>query len=72
MFSGQTVFSRLMEYFPRHEFNARVRRYWGDSRLRGISCRCQGNRAFNPLSDKPLRNVGRRCRKKAPLKPANY
>ena len=41
MLSGQMVFSQLMEFFPRHEFNTCVRRYEGDSRLRGFSCRDQ-------------------------------
>ncbi len=41
MFSGQMVFAQLMEFLPRHEFNTCVRRYGGDSRLRGFSCRDQ-------------------------------
>ena len=41
MHSGQLVFAQLMEYLPRHEFNACVRRYGGDRRLRGFSCRDQ-------------------------------
>ena len=41
MLSGQMVISQLMEFFPRHEFNTCVRRYEGDSRLRGFSCRDQ-------------------------------
>lgn len=41
MLSGQMVFSQLMEFIPRHEFNTCVRRYEGDSRLRGFSCRDQ-------------------------------
>ncbi len=41
MLSEQMVFSQLMEYFPRHEFNTCVRRYEGDSRLRGFSFRDQ-------------------------------
>ena len=41
MLSEQMVFSQLMEFFPRHEFNTCVRRYEGDSRLRGFSCRDQ-------------------------------
>ena len=41
MLSGQMVFSQLMEFLPRHEFNACVRRYGGDGRLRGFSCRDQ-------------------------------
>jgi len=41
MLSGQFVFSQLMEFLPRHEFNTCVRRYGGDSRQRGFSCRDQ-------------------------------
>ena len=41
MFSGQMVFAQLMEFLPRHEFNTCVRRYRGDNRLRGFSCRDQ-------------------------------
>ena len=41
MFSGQMVFAQLMEFLPRHEFNTCVRRYGGDERLRGFSCRDQ-------------------------------
>jgi hypothetical protein len=41
MLSGQMVFAQLMEFLPRHEFNTCVRRYGGDSRLRGFSCRDQ-------------------------------
>ena len=41
MLSEQMVFAQLMEFFPRHEFNTCVRRYEGDSRLRGFSCRDQ-------------------------------
>jgi hypothetical protein len=41
MHSGSVVFSQLMEFLPRHEFQACVRRYGGDRRLRGFSCRDQ-------------------------------
>jgi IS4 transposase len=41
MLSGQMVFAQLMEFLPRHEFNTCVRRYGGDGRLRGFSCRDQ-------------------------------
>ena len=41
MLSGQIVFSQLMEFLPRREFNTCVHRYGGDSRLRGFSCRDQ-------------------------------
>jgi hypothetical protein len=41
MHSGHFVFAQLMEFLPRHEFNACVRRYRGDRRLRGFTCRDQ-------------------------------
>lgn len=41
MHTGQLVFAQLMEFLPRHEFNACVRRYRGDHRVRGFSCRDQ-------------------------------
>lgn len=41
MYAGQLVFAQLMDFLPRHEFNACVRRYDGDRRLRGFSCRDQ-------------------------------
>ena len=41
MYSGQVVFSQLMEFLPRHEFNTCVRRYRGDYRVRDFSCRDQ-------------------------------
>lgn len=41
MLSGQLVLLQLMEFLPRHEFNACVRRYGGNRRLRGFSCRDQ-------------------------------
>jgi len=41
MHSGQLIFAQLMEFLPRHEFKACVRRYGGDRRLRGFSCRDQ-------------------------------
>ena len=41
MYAGQLVFAQLMDFMPRHEFNACVRRYHGDRRLRGFSCRDQ-------------------------------
>jgi len=39
--AGQFVFAQLMEFLPRHEFDACVRRYGGDRRERGFSCRDQ-------------------------------
>jgi hypothetical protein len=41
MFTGQLIFAQLMEFLPRHEFNACVRRYRGDRRQRSFSCRDQ-------------------------------
>src|SRR5438876_9925014 len=41
MYSGPLVFAQLMEFLPRHEFNNCVRRYQGDRRHRGFSCRDQ-------------------------------
>jgi hypothetical protein len=41
MHSGQFVFAQLMDFLPRHEFDSCVRRYGGDRRPRGFSCRDQ-------------------------------
>jgi hypothetical protein len=41
MFTGQLIFAQLMEYIPRHEFNACIRRYRGNYRARGFMCRDQ-------------------------------
>jgi len=41
MFAGQLIFAQLMDFIPRHEFNACVRRYRGDHRARAFSCREQ-------------------------------
>lgn len=41
MFEGQFVFSQLLEFLPRREFNACVSKYGGNRRLRGFSCRDQ-------------------------------
>ena len=41
MYAGQLVFAQLMDFLPRHEFNTCVRRYDGDRRSRGFSCRDQ-------------------------------
>jgi hypothetical protein len=38
---GKFVFAQLMDFLPRHDFGACVRRYKGDRRLRGFSCRDQ-------------------------------
>jgi transposase len=41
VFEGQFVFSQLLEFLPRREFNACVSKYGGNRRLRGFSCRDQ-------------------------------
>src|SRR5262245_11543 len=41
MYSGQFVFAQLMEFLPRREFDACVRRYGGQRRPRGFTCRDQ-------------------------------
>jgi transposase len=41
MHSGRLIFAQLMDYLPRHEFQACVRRYGGGRRPRGFSCRDQ-------------------------------
>jgi uncharacterized protein DUF4372/DDE family transposase len=41
MDSGKLVFAQLMDFVPRHDFDACVRRYGGDRRPRGFSCRDQ-------------------------------
>jgi hypothetical protein len=41
MYSGEIVFAQLMEFLPRHEFDRCVRRYGGNGRVRGFSCRDQ-------------------------------
>ncbi len=38
MHTGRLVFSQLMDYFPRHEFNKCVRRYGGNRRVRSFTC----------------------------------
>ena len=51
MHSGKLVFAQLMEFLPRHDFQACVRRYGGDRRPRGFSCRDQFLcLAFGPLT----------------------
>jgi len=41
MYFGEVVFAQLMEFLPRHPFSQCVRRYRGDYRTRGFSCRDQ-------------------------------
>src|ERR1700682_3028028 len=51
MDSGKLVFAQLMDFMPRHDFDACVRRYHGDRRLRDFSCRDQSLcLAFAPLT----------------------
>ena len=38
---GKFIFAQIMEFLPRHEFDACVRRYGGHRRPRGFSCRDQ-------------------------------
>jgi hypothetical protein len=38
---GKFVFAQLMDFVPRHDFDTCVRRYSGDRRPRGFSCRDQ-------------------------------
>ena len=38
MYTGQMVFSQLMNFLPKHEFNKCVRRYQGNYRVRKFSC----------------------------------
>ena len=59
MYSGQMVFAQVMDFLPRHEFNACVRRYRGDYRARGFSCRDQFlAMAFAQLTDREsLRDI---------------
>ena len=41
MESDRLVFAQLMDFLPRHEFDLCVRRYAGNGRSRGFSCRDQ-------------------------------
>ncbi len=41
MLEGQFVFSQLLSFVPRREFNACVSKYGGQRRPRGFSCRDQ-------------------------------
>jgi len=38
MHEGRIVFSQLLDFFPRHEFNKCVERYRGNHRVRTFSC----------------------------------
>ena len=41
MYTGKMGFARLMDFLPRHDFDACVRRYRGNARVREFSCRDQ-------------------------------
>ncbi|MDR0361924.1 MAG: DUF4372 domain-containing protein, partial [Planctomycetota bacterium] len=41
MYKGKVFFAQLMEYLPRATFDACVRRYDGNHKVRGFSCRDQ-------------------------------
>lgn len=41
MYAGELIFAQVMEFLPRHAFRACVRRYQGELRTRGFSCRDQ-------------------------------
>ena len=58
MDSGKLVFAQLMDFIPRHDFDACVRRYNGDHRLRGFSCRDQ----FLCLAFAPMDRSRKRAR----------
>ena len=38
MYSGRIIFSQLMDFFPKYEFNKCVKRYQGNHRIRKFSC----------------------------------
>lgn len=41
MYKGKVVFAQIMEYLPRETFDACVKRYSGNYKVRGFSCRDQ-------------------------------
>jgi len=41
MYTGKMVFAQLMDFLPRHDFDACIRRYRGNARVREFSCRDQ-------------------------------
>ena len=41
MFQGQYVFSQIIEFIPRREFNQFVAAYQGNERVRNLDCRDQ-------------------------------
>ena len=38
MFSGRLIFSQLLDFLPKHDFDKCVRRYQGNRRMRSFSC----------------------------------
>ena len=38
MYTGQRVFSQLLDFLPKREFNKCVRRYQSNYRVRKVSC----------------------------------
>jgi hypothetical protein len=60
MYEGRIVFSQLMDYFPRYEFNKCVQRYNGNHRVRRFSCLDQFiSMAFAQLTHREsLRDIG--------------
>jgi hypothetical protein len=59
MHSGRIIFSQLLDFLPRRDFNACVRRYRGNYRTRGFSCLDQFlAMAFAQLTDRrSLRDI---------------
>jgi hypothetical protein len=51
MYRGQTVFSQLMDFLPRHTFCTCVNRYQGNYRMRSFSCYDQFLCMSHPRSD---------------------
>ncbi len=41
MFNGQYIFSQIMDFIPRRQFNDCVQRYEGNKRIRNLTCRDQ-------------------------------
>ena len=70
MYTGQMVFSQLMDFLPRHEFNQCVRRYQGSYRVCKYSCLDQ---FLCPVCLPPRRQVHRPAqRSENPTSRAEY
>lgn len=41
MFNGQYIFSQILDFIPRRQFDACIRRYEGNKRIRSLTCRDQ-------------------------------